>query len=270
MQPFVTFFGKPVATYSLWILFGLLAGTSVIVISAKKFGVNKDDAVYAAIYAALGLIAGGKIFYLLLNPKTVIAFAQTYGLSAILQGGFVFYGGLIGAVAGAAVYCRQFRIEAKPVIALLLFAAPAAHAIGRIGCLFAGCCYGIECSLPVAVSLHGKLLFPVQLLEAALNLFLFAVLILLVMKVRRKEWVIPVYLGGYPIIRFFCEFLRGDPERGVVGIFSTSQAISLILLAAALLTAVRFLRKPPAAAASENRGNNTLPASKSNRICRKS
>ena len=248
----------------------MLIGTFIIVISAPKFDVKKDDAVYASIYAVLGLIAGGKIFYLLLNPKTVIIYAQNHGLTAILQGGFVFYGGLIGAVAGAAVYCRQFRIKAKPVIALLLFAAPAAHAIGRTGCLFAGCCYGIECSLPIAVSLHGKLLFPVQLLEAALNLFLFAVLILLVMKVSQKEWVIPVYLGGYPIIRFFCEFLRGDPERGVRGIFSTSQVISLILLAVALLTAVRFLRKPPAATASGNRSNHTSPASKSRRICRKS
>lgn len=229
----------------------------------KKFGVNKDDAVYAAIYAALGLIAGGKIFYLLLNPKTVIAFAQTYGLSAILQGGFVFYGGLIGAVAGAAVYCRQFRIKAKPVIALLLFAAPAAHAIGRTGCLFAGCCYGTECTLPIAVSLHGKSLFPVQLLESALNLALFAFLILLVMKVSQKEWVIPVYLGGYSAIRFFCEFFRGDPERGVWGPLSTSQIIGLLVFAAAILLTVRFLSNPSKSSKTKDQKNDLHSTSNS-------
>ena len=205
MLPFVTFLGKTIPTYSLWILLGLLAGTFIIV-------------------AVLGLIAGGKIFYLLLNPKTVIMYAQNHGLTAILQGGFIFYGGLFGAIAGAAIYCRQFRIETKNIIALLLFAAPAVHAIGRIGCLFAGCCYGTECTLPIAVSLHG---------------------------------------GGYSAIRFFCEFFRGDPERGVWGPLSTSQIIGLLVFAAAILLTVRFLSNPSKSSKTKDQKNDLHSTSNS-------
>lgn len=263
MLPFVTFLGKTIPTYSLWVLLGLLIGTFIIVISAPKFDVKKDDAVYASIYAVLGLIAGGKIFYLLLNPKTVIMYAQNHGLTAILQGGFIFYGGLFGTIAGAAIYCRQFRIETKNIIALLLFAAPAVHAIGRIGCLFAGCCYGTECTLPIAVPLHGKSLFPVQLLESALNLALFAFLILLIRKTDQKELVIPVYLGGYSAIRFFCEFFRGDPERGVWGPLSTSQIIGLLVFAAAILLTVRFLSNPSKSSKTKDQKNDLHSTSNS-------
>lgn len=232
MLPFVTVWDKTIPTYSLWILFGLSAGLLAAVLLSGKFHLRKDDTIYASLYAIMGIIAGGKLFYLLLNPVTVLTYLQHYGIASIMRGGFVFYGGLAGGLIGTAIYCRQYRIPTAPMIALMLTVTPLIHTFGRIGCLFAGCCYGIECNTFFSVAVSGKTLFPVQLLEASANLLLFGILLIAVRKQVRPHYQISIYLIGYAVIRFICEFFRDDPERGVWGILSTSQIISLVIIPA--------------------------------------
>lgn len=237
MFPFVTILGKTIPTYSLWVLSGLSAGLLAAVLLAGKFHLRKDDTIYASLYAMMGIVAGGKIFYLLLNPVTVLTYLQHYGIASIMRGGFVFYGGLAGGLIGTVIYCKQYRIPIAPMIALMLTVTPLIHAFGRIGCLFAGCCYGIECNTAFAVIISERALFPVQLLEASANLLLFIVLLIFVRKQVGPGCQITTYLVGYASIRFICEFFRDDPERGIWGILSTSQIISIIIF---LAVAFRF------------------------------
>ena len=129
------------------------------------------------------------------------------------------------------------------------------HAFGRVGCFFAGCCYGIPFSHGFVMhdSLNpvgdGVARFPVQLLEALLLLILFLVLNgirkkrLSLLKEegaateqkrkpnRREGSLLPLYLLSYAVIRFGDEFLRGDTYRGIWLFFSTSQWISVFILA---------------------------------------
>lgn len=113
---------------------------------------------------------------------------------------------------------------------------PLFHCFGRIGCFLGGCCYGIESSFGFTV--HNNILnpsindvqrFPVQLLEAALNLILYFILFYLFKNNKFKGKLIAVYLILYSIIRFFDEFLRADEYRGFLFGLSTSQIISILI-----------------------------------------
>jgi len=132
-------------------------------------------------------------------------------------------------------------------------AAPAlvlAQAVGRLGCLSAGCCYGRACALPFAVTFHHpggmapleRPLHPTQAYHAAANGLLFVVLW---QSARRRPvpgLVAGLYLLLYPVGRFIIEFFRGDPRGSWLGL-STSQWVSLAVFAAGVAWVLHVLRR---------------------------
>ena len=209
-----------------------------------------DFIIISAIAGALGF-AGAKILFLidfygpgqffkalghmLLYPKS----------SGLISGGFVFYGGLIGGIAGYFPGVKIARCGLKTFLNTFAFAIPYVHAFGRIGCFCAGCCYGIEYHGPLSAAGH----FPVQLLEALL-LFAFAFMMMFIIIKKKQETkeglLFLCYLLYYSIVRFFLEFLRGDEVRGRLGAgtfsLSTSQFISLLILLC-LIPCIIHIRK---------------------------
>lgn len=176
----------------------------------------------------------------------------------LISGGFVFYGGLLGGIAGYFAGVKIARCKSTDFLNTFAFAIPYVHAFGRIGCFCAGCCYGIpydgplalHYSLPISDVVCGPGIFPVQLVEALL-LFVFAFGILLLL-LRQAELVSAflfiIYILYYSLIRFLLEFLRGDLARGQIKLgdsfsLSTSQVISLILFTAAATLAIILLIK---------------------------
>lgn len=113
-----------------------------------------------------------------------------------------------------------------------------AQGFGRIGCFLAGCCYGAEtsCALGVvfpagSLAPSGVSLLPTQLFSAAGDFLLALVLILYARKQRRAGRVGALYLILYGIGRSIIEIFRAD-FRGEIGIFSTSQFISIFIVIA--------------------------------------
>ena len=154
--------------------------------------------------------------------------------------GSTFYGGLIGGAAAFLLFyfiCGSHKMKDKEHLrsfSKILDLAPACiaigHAIGRVGCFFAGCCYGIRTNSPLGVYLETvpyKVL-PTQLFETFFLLLLFAYLVLRF--TSGKHYNLSVYLIGYGIWRFMIEFLRGD-DRGetIVSFLSPSQLIAVLL-----------------------------------------
>lgn len=178
----------------------------------------------------LGLVLsswiGAKVFFLL-NVNTEILNKALVSQSFWLGGGFVFYGGLIfGLIYTIAYglkkhfYYRKFEFLVPDIVLC--------HAIGRLGCFLAGCCYGSHCELPWAINLHGQLRHPVQIYESIL---LFVLSIWLFKRYKQKQTIFLEYLLSYGVIRFILEFFRGDEIRGVYLFgLSTSQIISLIVI----------------------------------------
>lgn len=146
-------------------------------------------------------------------------------------GGFVFYGGLIGGLFFFLLYSRVFKKFPFEYGHYLLPGLCWGHAIGRLGCFLAGCCYGRSTNTFVAVYLHGQHRHPVQLYECFGLGLLGMIIYRMVRKGFEQSRVLTVYFFGYPALRFILEFYRDDAIRGLWGFgFSPSQWLSLTIL----------------------------------------
>src|SRR5262249_14336628 len=148
-----------------------------------------------------------KLFAILTHwPQFHDAFERE-GIVAFRRG-WVFYGGFIAAATAAAVYVRSRGIDVGRAADWFGPAVPLGHAVGRVGCFLAGCCYGAPCDLPWAVrfpSTHTTLGLPVhptQLYEVAGNLALFGLLTWFYPRRRHYGQVFLLYLAGYATLRF--------------------------------------------------------------------
>ncbi len=165
---------------------------------------------------------GAKILFWITAPAFEVASANFW-----LGGGFVFLGGLIAATLYSALFVWRIETYSLRHLEALLPSLCLGHAIGRIGCLLAGCCFGKETTSFLSVHLHGLWRHPVQLYESLGLFFLSFVIFKLLM---RQKNILSWYLLGYGILRFSLEFLRGDAVRGLYWGISTSQYISVIMI----------------------------------------
>ena len=240
MYPYITIFGFSVGTYGLWMLAGLFAAFFVFARLFRSRGIRWECALVVTCCAFGLALLGGYVFYMLFSvglPAIVEAARQGRLLEALSQGGIVFYGGLFGGLLGAWLGCRIVGLRFLPVLDLCAPALALGHAFGRVGCLFAGCCYGMPCDLPFcfALSPHiegGARLLPVQLIEAVCDLILCAALLLYLRKRRPVPRAAGVFLMSYAAYRFILEFFRGDEIRGHIFGLTTSQFWSLPTFAA--------------------------------------
>ena len=116
-----------------------------------------------------------------------------------------------------------------------------AQGFGRLGCFFAGCCYGRPTDAWYGITFthsqmapNGVSLIPTQLISSAADFIFAAVLMFYASKSPKKGRVASMYMVLYGIGRFSIEFLRND-YRGSVGILSTSQFISIAVVAIGLI-----------------------------------
>lgn len=182
---------------------------------------------------------GSKVFYLISSAKGEY---EVYMNSSNFWfgGGFVFYGGLVFGLIFISIYSIWLRKFPREYLFLAIPALSISHGLGRIGCLLAGCCFGIKSELPWAIYLHGHYRHPVQIYEAILLLVLGYFLLSKIIKRVKiinfdlnalSIYTIFMYFTIYSIARYFLEGLRGDLVRGVSKSgFSTSQIISLVLI----------------------------------------
>lgn len=220
--------------YGVMSALGMLAAFILLGLTRKHTRFSEDDALSAALWAIILGFLGAKILFWLVEIDQVLV-DPSYLLHTLREG-FVFYGALIGGLGGVAIFSLRKKL---PFFSLTDFFIPAlviGHAFGRIGCLFAGCCYGMECESPISIVFPsgsaapaGIPLLPTQLMESA---FLFLLCAFLVWRLTKKKpfgTVSGWYMVLYGAWRFVIEFFRRD-ERGFIGALSTSQFISIFVL----------------------------------------
>lgn len=247
MKPIVTILGKEFPTYGICFWIAIVLCVVLAVLLCKKRGLDRDELMYSAVFTFVGAFLGAKLLFLAISMPQIIE-AQV-SLEAVIKGGFVFYGGLIGGAFGLWLYAKIFHMDLLPFLHVYAMVLPLGHAIGRVGCFFGGCCYGIPYDGPLShtytmtISLNTPLgvpLFPVQLLEAACLVVLFGVSLFLFLKFPKKRLLpLQAYLFAYPVIRFSLEFLRGDSERGLLLGLATSQWVSIGLFLIAIAIVVK-------------------------------
>jgi phosphatidylglycerol:prolipoprotein diacylglycerol transferase len=233
---------RPIGSYGVLLALALVCGSALTVRAAQQRGLDAG-AVISALAAAIGAGCAGAY-----ACSVLVLWPQLGSLSAaIAQPGIVFYGGLIAGGLAFALCARGFGLPVGETLDSALPALPVAHALGRVGCWFGGCCYGAVSDLPWAIAYpdgHPAALprHPWPLYEAAALLLLAAVFWPRARFASQPGRRAAAYVAGYALLRYALEPLRGDAERGVFlhGACSVSQALSLLLLAAALA----FLASP--------------------------
>ncbi len=235
---------------------GIIAAGILIYILVRKFPQLAAGMAGCAVCAVIGMFIGAHLLYFIVglpdfagNYSNDIYDVQSF-LTAFLNAsaGMVFYGGLFDAILSILICCKASNLNSRLYLNALCCAFPMVHAFGRIGCALGGCCYGIEYHGPFAIQYTEAQInpgvsdhiadfprFPVQVLEAVLELALCALLFKLFLKFKDQYALTPLYLLIYGIIRFFDEFLRGDTIRGIWGPFSTSQWISIACIIGAVI-----------------------------------
>lgn len=246
MLPYIEILGASIPTYGLISVLGVFAAGLVSLSIIKKRNVDVYSFLTTAIAAAAGLFVGAHLLYSLTRTEDIVYIISHYGdydgfwdfARDLLQtmSGMVFYGGLYGGLFAGFIFAKAKRYPVGELGDAFSVFIPLFHTFGRVGCFFAGCCYGVESEFGIAGRVYAVGLresakrFPVQLLEAACLLLLFAVMLILCKKEKARGKLIFVYLIFYAVLRFALEFLRGDEIRGRLLMFSTSQWISILTI----------------------------------------
>ncbi len=246
-----------VPTYGVLVATGVLVGIYTAARFAGRSGIDPEKAWNLGILAIISAIIGAKLLLLIDDWGWYAAHPRDIFSLATLQAGGVFYGGLIAAVALSVWYIRRNHL---PVLRTCDAFAPGialGHAIGRLGCFAAGCCYGKPTSLPWGVTFTNPLantlsntplnvpIHPTQIYESLVELTNFFLLSWLFQHRKTEGQVIGAYMFLYGIARFFLEFLRNDPDRGSVfnGAMTGTQLISIFLVIAGGMLWLRRARK---------------------------
>lgn len=237
--------------YLVMAIVGFAAGFGLGWIRRKKYGYTLRELLLMFCVIVIGLIIGARTLFAITEIPALInnKFSWEIIEKRVINAGFVFYGGLLGALLGIYILARNTKQDVRKMLNFVVPTFTFFHAFGRIGCLLEGCCYGVESSWGITLAGETVKRLPVQLFEAIGLLIITAILLLLESYNinRGKRFALtPVYLALYAPMRFVLEIYRGDILRGVFNIntnymttdgymewrfsLSTSQVISLIIL----------------------------------------
>jgi phosphatidylglycerol:prolipoprotein diacylglycerol transferase len=285
--------GVAFPAYFVFLLTGFLVATAVGVLWARRIGENADTIVDLGLAMLIAGVAGARILHVLADgyfwdyvhmctdPSKVswpidqgeclssavggrwdaakgVCHPQApdcFAWAKFWAGGLTYYGGLIGASLAAWYQLRRDRFPFWKAADMAGITIPLGLAFGRMGCLFAGCCFGSPCRLPWAISFPWRSaaseeqfrdhliasarswslpVHPTQLYESAASLGISVLCLLWVHPRKRYDGqVFAVSIALYAVARFLVEFLRRDDRGGLFGL-STSQWLGVVLLGAAV------------------------------------
>lgn len=242
--------GHPIYAFGVLVAMGVVAGIALAARQAPRAGLRSEQAVETLLLSVvLGLILARVVYV----SQNLAWFAAHPGhLLDLREGGLSSHGGLIGFCLAPLITARYYRIRALDLLDLFAPALMLGLALGRIGCVLNGCCFGRPCSLPWAVGLptaNGGVVLrhPSPLYEGILALALCLLFARLLERRRVRGELFALMIGLYSLARFIVEFFR---EGDTLGGLSLAQYVSLALMAASAAW-IHWLRRsgetlPPA------------------------
>ena len=241
------FFGLHITYYGFIIALAMALAVFVACKNAKFRGLKTDDLIICACYVLPLAIIGARIYYVIFSDHN-----YTFGeIFRIWDGGMAILGGVIGGAIGVMLYCLIHKKNFLDVGDIAASSLILGQAIGRIGCYFAGCCYGVEVTdpslmwFPLSTQIDGVWHLSTFFYECIWNLLGFVVLMLLLRKsgVKQRGAIMSLYLIIYGTGRAWIEALRGDSLY--IGSIKVSQLLSIIMIiiGIAVLVSVYLLTK---------------------------
>jgi len=223
--------------YGLFVAIGFLAGISYCVREGRNQGYDQQHILDLGFYIILAAILGSRVFYVLTNLESYRH--NLLDIFKVWQGGLTFFGGFLLALLVGIFYMKKHDLPVGKTLDLFAPSLAIGEFFGRIGCFFAGCCYGMECNLPWAVTFNnpqslariGVPLHPTQLYAASAALVTFLILFFWKNRKSFDGQLALLWILIYSAFRAAIEFFRGDP-RGylIMNTFAVSQVISALLI----------------------------------------
>lgn len=217
--------GLPIYTYGVLVAAGVLLGLSYARKQAPRAGLDADKIWNMGIYTILVALLLAKIWLVASDWDFYSAHPRDIFSIQTFQSGGTFYGGIVGAVVTIVLYAHFQKMPMLAVLDVSAFGLPLGHAIGRLGCFAAGCCYGKPTSLPWGIAFKNPIaaqvagtplgvhLHPTQLYESFAEFLNFAFLIWLGRRQSFRGQIVGTYFLLYGFERGTIEFFRGDPGR---------------------------------------------------------
>jgi phosphatidylglycerol:prolipoprotein diacylglycerol transferase len=282
----------PLHSYGVLIALAFVAGIGMAVREARRQGFDEEQVLDMGFWALVSGMVGARIYFIAVNWKEYFVTRPfTYveqlkmeipSVLAVWQGGLVFYGGALGATATFFWFARKRKLEVGRFADIMIPSLPLGHALGRMGCFAAGCCWGdaayhldalgqVVSDFPFAAQFpkeslaYGSLLssvapevrdimvqsghtlplYPTQWMEAFGNLMLMGVLLLVRSRKVFHGQVAATYFILYPLLRATMEFFRGDTERGYVidKVLSVGQFTSIAVATCAFGVMLYLVRR---------------------------
>jgi len=240
-----------IQSYGLMILIGVLvfmwrASRNIL---CKKY-LTPDQFINLVTAGIIVGIIGGRLLHVVTDSA---AYESWFDVLKVWEGGFSILGTVIAIVIWLPWYTRRHHIPIMPILDLAALYAPLLQSISRLGCFFAGCCYGtatsscwgIAYSNPALPELYGKMLHPTQLYSSAALLIIFLILRFVIFpRTQGKGFIMCWYLIFIGIERCLVDFWRADRVGvGIVGPFSWYQLIALAISATGLVGFYVLMRR---------------------------
>ena len=275
--------GLRIPNYGVAMALGFAVPLAWQIIRARRRGtgpLTTEHSIDLGFWIIVAGVAGARALSWLLDLPTTIpactSAGDCEGLVKFWGGGLIFYGGVLGSLGAGWIWCKRRDVNFVDAAAEVVPFVSLGHAIGRVGCLLTGCCYGAVAvdGAPLAVRYpagshpfnhvatrlpedavrdmlsHGYSvpMHAVQIYEAAGCLVLFVGLLAVANKWSSGR-IVGAWLIAYGALRFVLEMFRGDTVRGFVFEWSSSgvagvlnvPAESVVLLSTSQLIAVAMV-----------------------------
>ena len=261
-------FGIPLRMYGLMVVIGMVSCFFIQRHFGRRLGLTGDQILTIWVYGGISAIVGARGLHVFVNWSEYAA--QPMAAFQFWDGGLAFIGAALASLLFSLIFLRRIGAPLLPSLDALTLGVALTHGFGRLGCFFAGCCYGRASDLPWAVSFPvgsiaqytmvqlGTLaeglptphLHPTQLYEAAVTFAIGGALLLWYRRGAKPGMIVTGYLAAYPCMRFLLELVRDDPEREFLvripeeapRLLSTTQTVALLVVPAALMLMWRFRR----------------------------
>jgi phosphatidylglycerol:prolipoprotein diacylglycerol transferase len=247
-------FGKPVSIHTYGVMIALGAFAFYIygsTIAKKELGIPPETIQALARIIIISAVIGGKLFYYFEEPS--FYFSPPSNMLVNFRTGFVFYGSLLFVIPSVIWFYRKHKLPVMPMFDIIAIGGLILHAFGRMGCFFAGCCYGSETDGPIFITFTDAAtaaptnvhLHPTQLYSLTMLLGILAILLMFKRHKRFEGQLFFIYLMLYSVGRGFIEIFRGDLRRGFIieDILSHSQLISILLISVVGFIYIKMLKK---------------------------
>jgi phosphatidylglycerol:prolipoprotein diacylglycerol transferase len=245
MYPIICSIGPfAVYAYGLMLALAVIAASYLAARQGVRQGLSKDVIYDLAFWVVLWGILGARVFYIFLNIEYF--WQNPLEIMMLQKGGLAWQGSLVAGVLAGIFF---IRLKKLPLLLVMDVVAPfiaLGHAIGRIGCLLNGCCYGKAWDHGLYFPVWHERLHPTQIYMALGELAAFLILRSLQSDARWAKQpagrLFVFYLILSSLERFIVEFFRADHDV-LWGGLSIFQYVCLVIVVAAIIMDVNLKRK---------------------------